>query len=246
MDGRHSLQRALGLVFAFTFWVAGSGCAPTKTLQREYSPEELFTSACGIGKEIPAVSGNASLKVSSTHVKGRFPAMIKASSLGDLALDVMNPFGGTEASIVIEGDHYVVKRPGHKKSETEGTGSWNGIPLRWISDLFLGKIPCPSGSKLSEIPNLKVKQDEAAQLILRIAGQQNQEPQEFRFHFHDRDGKPWPDSLQWIGGRSSSQAIDFTFEDPEKATSIPLKWEAKSKQGSIQVRWRERNTNTGT
>src|SRR5262249_16209508 len=147
---------------------------------------------------------------------------VKATAPDSLVLEVTNLLGATQAVITVQGPHYTITVPdkaGNTKKR-EGAGSWGGIPLKWASDLFLGKIPCPSSAALTSA-RLSVNSDK--QLVAEVGS-----AEKFIYGFREWGGKAWPESLHWERG---GHAVDFKFDDPEDRTHSPRKWEAKSAQG---------------
>ena len=167
----------------------------------------------------------------SQQISGQFPLSLSATAPNQMKLEVTNFFGGTEVLIDVQGEHYLVTRPdsGYFNQET-GSGSWGGIPLKWATYLFFGKIPCPASSD-----QLRLSTPEAGELRVLVS-----EYERFIYRFRDRKGKPWPESLHWERVNQSSLFVDFKFDDPDDLTLSPKKWEAQSSSGSIKVRWKER------
>jgi hypothetical protein len=62
--------------------------------------------------------------------------------------------------------------------------------------------------------------------------------EKFIYSFRSWGGKAWPEKLHWE--RNGGAGVDFKFDDPEDKTASPRKWEAKSVQGEVKVRWRDR------
>jgi hypothetical protein len=173
------------------------------------------------------------MKAESKDAKGTFPANVTAKAPDSLTLEVVNLIGGTQAIITVEGGKYTILVPDKngKNRKKEGQGSWGGIPLHWASDLFLGKIPCPPADALA---SAKLSLSPEHDLIVEL-------PEErFVYSFRSWGGKAWPERLHWERKDTSVAAVDFKFDDPEDKTHSPRKWEAKSVQGEVKVRWRDR------
>src|SRR4051794_28238687 len=120
------------------------GCASAPRLAKKVPPEELLEQACSAGKRIQSVRGTVWLKTSSKEISGQFSANVTVAKADQLKLEVTNFLGGTEALISVSDEHYVVTGiRGNRDEKNEGYGTWGGIPLKWATELFLGRVPCP-------------------------------------------------------------------------------------------------------
>ena len=181
------------------------------------------------------------MSIKSKEEKGQFPASVRAVAPDQVTLEVTNLIGSREALIQVDHGSYTIDVPS-KRSGTDrrkrGAGSWGGIPLRWASELFLGRIPCPEGP--SSVRRLEVTPE--GDLIAETESANGGSGERFTFHFRQWAGKPWPESLHWERlGRSGRGAarVDFKFDDPEDKTGSPKKWGAKSALGEVKLRWTE-------
>ncbi|MBY0471010.1 hypothetical protein K2X30_07550 [bacterium] len=198
----------------------------------------LFQQACKPGRVTPPIKeakGSVWMKAKSTEASGQFPAHVFAKAPGKLNLEITNLIGGTEAIIEVDGKAYSITRGDSKKIEERGYGSWGGIPLTWATDLFLGKIPCPTqpASKL----RLKAKTDELE--VEALEGKKVVE--RFVYQFKPIEGELWPQKLHWERKGQEEVAVDFEFDSPEETTLSPLRWEAKSTRGEVKMKWRQRD-----
>lgn len=225
-----------GLLLVAVF--AMTGCSSGPPIGRGRSPQELRQAACRPGKNVDKAEGTVWIKTKTSEFSGQFPANVAVSLPDQLKLEITNLLGGTEALITVGHDHYEVIDTRGKQSEKkdEGFGNWGGIPLRWATDLFLGKVPCPSSSA-----ETRASVNEDGELTLLAREHPGKWQQKFIFEFKNRDGKPWPSRLHWEHLESPSVSVDFHFDDPEDETLSPQKWEAESQQGKVKVRWRDRN-----
>jgi hypothetical protein len=192
----------------------------------------LFADACRPGQKNQAVKGSIWMKLNSKDAKGQFPASVDAAAPDQVTLEVTNLIGGREALIKVRQGKYSVEVPdraGGIGRRAEGLGSWGGIPLRWASELFLGRIPCPSAS--TKAPKLQVT--DSGDLIVQAGAER------FIYHFRQWAGRAWPESLHWESKGYPATSVDFKFDDPEDKTGSPKKWEAKSTRGEVKVRWRD-------
>ncbi|MCM2277110.1 MAG: hypothetical protein NDJ89_03465 [Oligoflexia bacterium] len=217
--------------------VAGCAQAPVRVA---LEPEVLLREACGPNRDIRSVKGSVWLKVSSKEVSGQFPASVEATAPDALVMEVTNLVGGREALITVSGKRYTIEVPNRRDKSQSGARSWGGIPLEWATELFLGRLPCPGPEALGESA---VRLAEAGVLEVDVPANLSREAQRFVYRFAgrsgDRAGRPVVESLRWERKSPPVLNVDFTFGDPDDSGS-PRKWEARSSQGEIKVRWRER------
>jgi hypothetical protein len=213
-----------------------SGCATAPTEREASDPKLLFTQACAPGTGAQLVKGSIWMKAISKDASGQFPATVTAKAPDTLLLEVTNLLGSTQAIITVEGRKYTVTVPDKAGNRTrrEGAGSWGGIPLNWASDLFLGRIPCPTET---QIAGARLSVNEERQLIVDI---ERGEREKFVYSFRQWAGKAWPERLHWEKHGKIASAVEFKFDDPEDRSASPRKWEAKSALGEVKVRWRDR------
>lgn len=204
-------------------------------------PKALLAQACAPGRDVVGTQGSVWLKAQSQEAKGQFPAGVSAQTPGTLRLEITNLVGGTEAVITVEGPRYLIQVPGKNPRSEKGFGSWGGIPLRWATELFLGRIPCPSAADLEKAA-LSVDKDGV--LTVRTQASIEGEGETYVYRFRSWAGGYWPDSLRWERKGAFAAQVDFKFDDPEDKTASPRKWEAKSPQGEVKVRWRDRDVKT--
>ncbi len=216
------------------------GCA-TLSSQKKSDPGYWLTRACEPGEGIRQVNGSVWLKANSKEASGQFPASISVTAPSTLQMEVTNLVGGTEALVRVNRDEYSIEIPGKKKSAPQsqkGYGTWGGIPLRWSTDLFLGRIPCPPAESFKTLRPQRIGEEG---LKVEVPEGLGLPTESFEYHFRVWLGEAWPDSLVWTRGGSMPVRVEFKFEEPEDLTRSPRKWEAKSDQGEVKVRWRERN-----
>lgn len=219
--------------------IASGGCA-TLPAKRGEDPAYLLERACSPGRDVTKVSGSVWLKAASKEASGQFPASVEAISPSTLRMEVTNLVGGTEATIVVDKEEFRIDLPGSDKNKArsqKGVGSWGGIPLRWAADLFLGKIPCPAEETRG---SLKPKLIEGGGVAVEAPGTYGATGERFAFRFKTWAGDAWPESLVWERQGKQATRIEFKFEDPEDGTQSPKRWEAKSPQGEVKNRWKER------
>jgi len=204
-----------------------------------YSPQILFERTCQRGGAgVESVQGWVTIKANVPDFFGQFSAAIFASaSRQSLQLELTNLLGGTEAYIRIQGDRYQVMRA--SRLQAEGRSTWNQIPLHWIRDLFLGKVPCPS---LSDTPSassqtqMTMHQGSDGELILLVS-KSGVVQERFTFYFELYQKQPWPQFLHWEQLKPVPVTLDLKWSSPDEKTGSSKRWEVQSAQGKIQVRW---------
>jgi hypothetical protein len=196
-------------------------------------PRKLLETACEPGAQIQSVKGSLWMKVTSKAASGQFPAEVLARAPGSVHLEVTNLIGSTQAKIDVQGGQYRIEaldQNGELKPMGAGKDSWGGIPLRWASDLFLGRVPCP-GENSRSTARVSMGPDDT----LRVESQ----GQVFTYRFRNWAGRPWAEGLVWeVSG--GAKRVEFKFDDPEDHTRSPKKWEARSSDGEVKVRWKDR------
>jgi len=238
------------LVVVLVVFCIFSGCA---TFSPKSNPESLssvtagWTAArllrhtCETGKGAQQVEGTVWLKTQSKDVHGQFNASVKVSATDELSLEVTNFLGGTVALIHVRNEHYEITKGPAEPVSASGSDSWGGIPLRWASDLFLGKIPCPTLSDPWVLSHLIPMKEEANQLTVEVP-KDRLGAQRFKFKYRKSDkGLPWPESLRWERFSEPKAVVEFRFDKPEQGTFSPLQWESNSSEGGVKVRWRDRH-----
>jgi hypothetical protein len=217
-----------------------SSCASAPKTGKGISPEILYNSACGESRQVQSVQGNVWLKTQSPELTGQFSASVSAKSPDQLTIEFMNILGGTEAIVTVKGNRYEVNSSDRSPEKRDtGYGSWGGIPLRWATNLFLGKIPCPV-SKKGTSGNLQSFVNDEGELVLTLPKDGSFEAQQFIYSFVVVRDRPWPASLHWQPSDDSKKSVDFKFSSPDEATLSPKLWEIRSAKGAIKVKWQER------
>ncbi len=223
------------------FAAFASGCASTPSAKRS-DPAYLFEQACTPGRSNIKVTGSVWMMAKSKDASGQFPASVQAEEPGKLRLEVTNLIGGTEALILIEKNRYDVQLPAKGKGKKSGSrnqsgvGSWGGIPLRWATELFLGRIPCPSAPASA----LRMTAPEADRLVItEVIDGGTQEI--FEYRLRDYAGGLWPAEAAWERTGVQAAKVTFKFEEPGERDRSPKRWEAASDQGEVKVRWKERD-----
>jgi hypothetical protein len=212
-------------------------CATLPTLKKsEHTAAELFEYACAPGKGVRTAGGRIAAKVSSSEFSGQFLAHVLADSDGHLKLDVTNPLGGTQVLIQVnQGNYKIINYADRDQKPQNGKDYWGGIPLKWASSLFLGRIPCPPSDA-----SLRLELGTEGELIATWSDSNGSDHQRFVYRFKRSNQAPWPSSLSWTRDAKDSSQVDFEFESPEETTRSPEKWEARSSQGQVKVKWRTR------
>ncbi len=220
---------------------AGKGVRSSQELAQPKTPQEYkvwLDSACSLGRTTKEVKGSVWLKAKSKEASGQFPANVEAKATAEgaeLRLEVTNLLGGTEAVISVKDQNYRIEIPEQHKILEQGQVSWGGIPLRWATELFMGRIPCPGSSA-----EAKFEMDAQGRLVVSVPRTLGSDPERFVYSYRSWAGKPWPEALKWERKGSLPLTVDFTFDDPEDRSGIPRKWEAKSARGEVKARWKDR------
>lgn len=222
---------AISLILFFGFGCAHAPVAPSG------DPKDLLIQACDPGKAIRTSKGSVWIKAKSKEASGQFPAVVQVNGPESLKMEVTNLVGGTEAFITVEGKHYTIKVPGKKNASSEGSDSWGGIPLRWATELFLGRVPCPPQA---ERKTAQVVLTPKGELQVSARATLEHDAEKYVFTFKKWEGREWPEGLHWERLGSVPVSVDFKFDDPEEGTHSPKKWEAKSDRGEVKVRWKDR------
>ena len=215
-----------------------SGCATVSELKKQ-TPSQLFSSACSIGRGNQKVTGSVWMLAKSKEATGQFPANVEAEDPAHLKLQVTDLINEVQAEILISGDDYKIDTPLQKKSKTQkpmkGTGNWGGIPLRWATELFMGRIPCPTK------PEAQLKlgwgEDSSLRVEMPIDGGSHEV---FLYRFRSFAGGFWPEEVDWERTGIQSSHVHFKFDDPDTASRNPKKWEATSDRGEVKLRWKDR------
>lgn len=220
-----------------SFSVLLNACSSLSTMkQGEYSSDEMMRFACEVGVGIRSATGRVMAKVSSKEFTGQFQAQVKSDAEDHLSLDVTHPLGGTIALIQVdEGRFHVIDYSGDEPRTQTGRDYWGGIPLKWASGLFLGRIPCPQSKEV-----LSVEQLGADRLIVKWKDTRLSGTQKFIYQFKEWRRKPWPSALTWTRDSSPNAQVEFEFDSPEASSGSPEKWEVRSSQGQVKVKWRSR------
>lgn len=240
--GFRYIQIIWHFIWALTFAGISAGCSHVSISKviRGSDPRNLLLQACKPGGQIKSAQGSAWLKGNvqnslGNHHSAQFPAEVVVQAPSTLYLEAHNLLGGVEARISVEGQIFKLETPDRGKTIEKRRGSWGGIPLEWATDLFLGKIPCPSASSLA---HARLSLSPEGQLWVQILDPSKGETQKFIYSFGIWQEKPWAEQLHW---EKQGVSIDFKFFDPEEMTGSPMRWEAKSSQGEIQMRWKDRD-----
>jgi hypothetical protein len=211
------------------------GCAPKvhEILWKGADPQFLLKSVCESGQGVRSILGSVRMSLQSPEASGKFSASIEVSSdPPHLRLEAMHPLGGTEAVITIDGDRYTVQSK-ENEPPRKGSGSWNGIPILWAHELFLGKLPCPT---VKGGGRLHLSVTDGDELVVEIK-KGDVRLERYVYLMGRFRQKPWPTWLRWETG---NRQVEFRFSDPEERTRSPLQWEAKSSSGEVKVYWRDR------
>ncbi len=213
-----------------------SACSHVPFDAETVDPDILLENACNPGETVHSVKGSVWMRVSAEESSGQFPAGVSVSNDGkNLNIEILNLLGGTEASIEAKEGNFKIEIPSkddpNKTKKYYGRKSWGGIPVRWASTLFLGRIPCPEKSvkKGLKVTNL-------GELVVDVGDSEEQ----YVYKFKKFGRTYWPEFLTW---KTKDTVVEFSFDMPEDKTASPQKWTAVSGNRHIEVRWQKRRVN---
>jgi len=215
-------------VCSITLLLLLSSCAHQSAEQLR-SAHEALKEVCSIGSQQNRVTGSVWLKARSPDIKGQFPAFVKVTNQQNLQMEVTNLIGSPQANINVNKHQYEIILHGPKKKIIKGKDNWAGIPLRWATSLFLGRIPCPN---LGEEPKVRWHSSSIFSAV--------QDQEEYRYFVRRWAGQAWPEKLIWKSKAKDTPVIEFVFEKPKPKTTIPLKWSISTKNSQVKVRWKRR------
>lgn len=187
----------------------------------------LAEDACRPGRGVFQVDGSIWIRAKNERrpeESGQFPADVRVTEKDGLILQVTNLVGGKEAEIRITRERVTVN--GKQPLEDGSGGSWGGIPLRFATELFLGRIPCPT-----DLVHATLKLEEDRRLRVGAGGE------EFVYTFKKSGEHLVPYHLEW---RTKDKKIEFMFDDFDAESGSARKWEARGPAGEVKVKWRER------
>lgn len=174
------------------------------------------------------------MNVKSADSSGQFPAEVLVKP-EVLRLEVTNLVGGREALIQVEGGKYTVEREG---KVLKGRRSWGGIPLEWAQTVFQGRVPCPRDLNLDGKGSLRMTKTPEGELMVETINHEK-----FTYRFRSWAGSPWPEFVRWEATQGSQPVqVEFSFQEPDDKTGVAKIWLAKSAQGEVKVRWKDRET----
>ncbi|MBI2711586.1 MAG: hypothetical protein HYX41_01810 [Bdellovibrio sp.] len=234
-----------------------TGCKTAPKFEGEISSEDLLSKVCEIGRENKSAKGTAWIKVhytdqtreSSRDISGQYSTTVLVSSPEYLKLTIDNILGGTEATLVVNKNHYSITRGEGRAGSSQGNGTWHGVPLSWAIGLYLGRIPCPNrelvANKTSNVkstpPKMILTQQEKGVLEASVSDAKGSVVEIYRYSFKTYFGRPWPDSLRWTRFVGEKVEVEFKFDLPEERSLNPRRWEAASKDSFLKVVWKDRS-----
>ena len=232
------LRWVLSFFLLSSFACSSARFSPSSAPFQGITPHQLYEEACKRSDRIHSTSGEVSLKIKSKDLSGQFNASVKAETSHVLNLEVDHPLGGLAARVRVEGDSFEVQNLSENPPHIEkGRRAWSGVPVEFATSLFLGKVPCPNSlgrsSQLSITPE--------GELRVKLSDQE-----EWIYRFRVWQGRPWPEALDWKpyflsrDGDQKVKIVEMSFDDPDSVDRSPRKWEIRSQEGFIKVRWKDR------
>ena len=225
-----------------------SSCSSLPKRENSFSstdPDQTLKEICALGGEFTQAEGELWMKAKSAQTSGQFTGVFRATRGKKVVLDVVNPFGGTEAQLTLEGGRYTVRGGSNSKSAKgrvlqAGETQWGGIPLEWASALLSGSFPCPNMGQSYQVrwAEAGVGEQPKLEVSYRSSGLLASE-EVFRYSVRIRSQKAWAEALQWERKGPFAQAVQFEFSNPHPEWSVPQKWTAVSSQGEVLVKWKK-------
>lgn len=214
--------------------VASLASCSTPYIKRSPSAiQSTFKEVCSLSRKTKTVRGNAWIKVKSQQDSGQFPIIVLAEAPGSLTLEITNLIGAAQAKVQIKDNKFVARWYGSEAVEERGEEDWNGLPLNWAVDLFLGRYPCPASD--TALGKIYLKESDRGELIVMHGND------EFTYGFRKWGGKDWVESVQWVRKGKETVGAHFEFDAPEEPTGVPLKWSVHTETGDVKMRWNERS-----
>lgn len=264
------LASILGVAFFVTFLLLFSGCGG-KSIQKgeeeKLDAEKVFQSLCSAEAPFVNLEGSVWIQTRSKGVSGQFPADITWKTAEPVTVSVTNPLGGREAIVELTDQEFQVKRVGKGgklRTVQRGKGHWSGIPLRFASALFSGKVPCPMG-KVSSVTwqenyltaiDAEYRYQYAVIPKTTAASASRSIPSDFfvqKMIFSDlrelskssgsKGETRWGPSSQNPSPKKEGMTEPLVLEFKEPDSDFygqAKKWTAQSQFGEVQMRWRSR------
>ncbi|MEK7692398.1 MAG: hypothetical protein AAB425_15390, partial [Bdellovibrionota bacterium] len=129
--------------------MATGGCASHPRFSKQVAETFAKEAVCTLGQDLSSQkTGTLWIKAKTKTATGQFPAEVKITAPDQVKMIVLNPLGGTEAMVRVDGPKLSVKTfsTGEAEKERQAFETWNGVPIRWLGLLLLGRVPCPKNS----------------------------------------------------------------------------------------------------
>jgi len=208
--------------------------SPQSAQFKGMTPVQLYEFACSMHGKGKPVAGEVAMKVKSHQISGQFSAHVQAHSLEKLNLEVEHPWGGVIAQVRWEQNQVEITIASEDPPRTERSGrSWSGLPLSFVSSLFLGSVPCPD---LKQKHQLRITPE--GELWIEF-----DEREQWLYQFKIWKNQPWPERLVWRlwdTKRQKNEEVEIHLNDPDQERGVPLKWEIRQQDSFIKVRWKDR------
>lgn len=217
------------LVAIWCFALAGCATFPPQA-ERSLSAKEMIERLCSARNDIQSSTGSLWIQARTPEASGQFPASVKAARSGDVDLEIVDLIGGKVATLTVRGESFDLKHAQDPSRSFSGNGEWNAIPVRWLNQVFLGRVPCPTSAEIRRAEFLQIDSEHVEARL----------PKNDRviYRYAMSGAILWVKEIDWL---IHGQRVLFTFDDVEFGSGAPLKWTVKSSLGEIKARWKQRD-----
>ena len=245
------------LFVTFSVVLFVQGCAHTPDSAMEADPVALLNEVCGNGRAgYSTSSGYIGIVVRSKKVSGTFSGAVKVDPQ-KMDLEVTNPLGGTEAAIHAEDRVVTVLVPGKEKKIYPDAYSWNGVPIHFAPEMFLGRFPCPAvfgksreaigfadqgREKIQSRYGIKFRQAEPGELAIEAPDPSGKNQEVYRYQFDVQDGKYLAIAMAWEVQNSPKGLVRFELLEKDPETHESKGWKVVSNEGEVKLLWKSRRS----
>ena len=221
------------LGFVLILGIGLSACSTTTKKAELSQASRDLQSICTAGESVQNVRGQVWVKAKALGSNIQFPAHV-AVNLQGLELQAVNLLGGQEAVLKIEGNHYSLDIPRDPQRNRQGDGRFSGLPVEWMTKLFLGQPPCPKD--FASLSESAIQIDSEGRIVATT------QDEIYTFSLLNWAGNAWPSRLE-IKNKKTTAWVKFEFETPEDSTRAIKLWQGMSPEGEIKVKWSNRAIN---
>ncbi len=202
------------------------------------TPVEIAQHLCELESGVREVRGRAWFKLEQGESSQSFPALIKtfrgdSPSKDRSVIEVTNLIGATEVVAQIQGSEMTLDGPAldsKTKNEASRSGTWNGIPIRWVGRLLRGAVPCPDSWESYRVE----KGPLSSSSLLEISAFSPSDQMSWRAE----RGSEWAvKEMMWKNATQSLRVIRSDFDDQRHPKTLEL----GTARGKVTIKWRERD-----